>query len=51
MKDFVVTKKFDKLGRVVIPKEMRTHYGFTSCVQVIPQKDGVLLIPIKKQSK
>ena len=28
MRTFCVTKKFDALGRVVIPKEMREHYGF-----------------------
>ena len=46
MKTFCVTKKFDALGRVVIPKEMREHYGFyeKASVRVIPQKEGVLLI-------
>ncbi|MBQ7352503.1 MAG: AbrB/MazE/SpoVT family DNA-binding domain-containing protein [Clostridia bacterium] len=51
MKNFVITKKFDSLGRVVIPKNMREHYGFESnrIVQVIPQKDGVLIVSCKKQ--
>ena len=46
MKGFVITKKFDSLGRVVIPKDMRKHYGFEdNCtVQVVPQENGVLIV-------
>lgn len=46
MKDFVIAKKFDNLGRVVIPIEMRRHYGFIkdAYVKIIPQKNGLLLL-------
>lgn len=52
MKDYVITKNFDNLGRIVIPKKMREHYGFTSCkvTQIIPTKDGVLLVPAKRKA-
>ena len=51
MKGFVITKKFDNLGRVVIPKDMRKHYGFeNNCiVQVVPQENGVLIVPKKTE--
>ena len=53
MKSFVITKKFDNLGRVVIPKDMRKHYGFeNNCiVQVIPQKNGILIVSNKAEEK
>lgn len=53
MKDFVITKKFDNLGRVVIPKDMRKHYGFKNnhIVQVIPQKNGILIVSNKTEEK
>ena len=46
MKNFVIVKRFDNLGRVVIPKDVRKHYGFeNNCiVQVIPQENGVLIV-------
>lgn len=52
MKSFVIVKKFDSLGRVVIPKDVRKHYGFEdNCmVQVIPQENGVLIV-LEKASK
>ena len=50
MKDFVITKKFDDLGRIVIPIEMRRHYGFkkNDKVQIIPQKNGILIVSNKE---
>lgn len=53
MKGFVIIKKFDSLGRVVIPKDMRKHYGFEdNCtVQIVPQKNGVLIISNKTEEK
>lgn len=52
MKSFVIVKKFDSLGRVVIPKNVRKHYGFEdNCmVQVIPQENGVLIV-LEKANK
>ncbi|MBO5286645.1 MAG: AbrB/MazE/SpoVT family DNA-binding domain-containing protein [Clostridia bacterium] len=50
MNNFVIIKKFDNLGRIVIPIEVRKHYGFEKNdeVQIIPQKNGILLIAQKK---
>ena len=51
MNDFVITKKFDDLGRIVIPIEMRRYYGFEKDkrVQIIPQKNGILIVSTKKK--
>ncbi|MBQ9802312.1 MAG: hypothetical protein IJW51_04505 [Clostridia bacterium] len=51
-----IIKEFDKLGRLVIPKELRERYGFSSQVEVIATPDGVLLknpeyILTKKEQK
>lgn len=43
MSDIGILKEFDKLGRIVIPKEMRERYGFNSTVEIIATKDGVLI--------
>ena len=53
MKDFVLTKKFDKLGRIVIPVEMRRHYSFKmgEKAYIIPQKNGILISPINEKKK
>lgn len=36
-------KSFDKLGRLVIPKELRDRYALNDEVEVIATKDGVLI--------
>ena len=36
-------KRFDKLGRLVIPKELRDRYALNDEVEVIATKDGVLI--------
>lgn len=42
--DFIgITKNFDKLGRIVIPKEFRERYGLGNNVEIIATKDGVLI--------
>lgn len=53
MKSFVITKKFDNLGRVVIPKDMRKHYGFENnrIVQIVPQENGILIVSNKTEEK
>ena len=50
MKDFVIIKRTDNLGRIVIPIELRKHYGITNCdkVKIIPQKNGILIVSNKK---
>ena len=50
MKNFVFTRQVDKLGRLVIPIEMRRYFGFEvgDLVQIIPTENGVLLISNKK---
>ena len=53
MKNYVITKRFDNLGRIVIPKDIRIHYGFENnrIVQVIPQKNGILIVSNKTEEK
>lgn len=45
MKNFVVKRKLDSLGRIVIPKEMRVYYGFkeNDKLEIIPTDNGVLI--------
>ena len=38
-----VLKEFDKLGRIVIPKELRERYGLTQTVEIVAIKEGILL--------
>ena len=38
-----IIKEFDKLGRIVIPKELRHRYGLNERVEIIATRDGVLL--------
>ena len=38
-----ILKEFDKLGRLVIPKDLRTRYGLDEKVEIIATKDGVLI--------
>ena len=38
-----VLKEFDKLGRIVIPKELRERYGLTQTVEIVATKEGILL--------
>ena len=56
MDKFGVVKEFDKLGRIVIPKELRARYGLDREVEIIATKDGVLIknpeyVLIKKDNK
>ena len=45
MKNFVVKRKLDSLGRIVIPKEMRVYYGFkeNDKLEIVPTCDGILI--------
>ena len=43
MSEIGIIKEFDKLGRIVIPKELRKRYGFDLEVEIIATKKGLLL--------
>lgn len=43
MDDVGIIKKFDRLGRIVIPKELRVRFGLDDRVEIVATKDGVLL--------
>ena len=43
MNEVGIIKEFDKLGRIVIPKELRERYGLTVTVEIVATKDGILL--------
>lgn len=36
-------KQFDKLGRLVIPKELRERYALNERVEIVATSEGVLL--------
>lgn len=38
-----VIKKIDKLGRVVIPKELRDRYGLDKGIEIVATGEGVLI--------
>ena len=45
-----VERKMDQIGRVVIPRHMRTAYGIDgegTDVELIPMKDGILIRQLK----
>ena len=56
MKDTIgIIKKIDRIGRIVIPKELRERYGLIDEVEIVATESGVLirnpeykLIKIKK---
>ena len=43
MSEIGITKQFDRLGRIVIPKELRDRYGLDKGVEIVATKEGVLL--------
>ena len=43
MEKIGVIKEIDKLGRIVIPKEMRDILGFGDSVEVVVTEEGVLV--------
>ena len=53
-----IRRDVDKLGRIVIPKELRTLYHLDEDVEIVCTKDGVLLrnpqykvVKIQKEDK
>ncbi|MBO5207192.1 MAG: division/cell wall cluster transcriptional repressor MraZ [Clostridia bacterium] len=43
MEKIGVVKEIDKLGRIVIPKDLRKRYGLQKEVEIIATVDGVLI--------
>ena len=43
MADVGVIKEVDKLGRILIPKELRDRYGINEKVEIIAVREGVLI--------
>jgi len=45
MKPFSIIRKIDKLGRIVIPKDMRDFYGIEleTPLEIIATKEGILI--------
>ena len=43
MSEIGIIKEFDKLGRIVIPKELRKRYGICEKVEIVSTAEGVLL--------
>ena len=51
-----IIKEFDKLGRIVIPKDLRERFTLDNKVEIIATKEGVLIqnpqyLLIKKENK
>lgn len=38
-----INKEIDRLGRIVIPKEMRELFNMTERVELVVTKDGILM--------
>ena len=38
-----VLKEIDKLGRIVIPKNLRERYFLDKCVEIVATKEGILI--------
>ena len=43
MKNVGITKGIDKLGIIVIPKELRERFGIEESVEVVATEQGILL--------
>ena len=43
MKEIGVIKEIDKLGRFLIPKDLRERYGFNEAVEPVTTERGILL--------
>ena len=43
MSEIGIIKQFDKLGRVVIPKDLRERYLRGDSVEIVATKGGILL--------
>ena len=43
MAEIVIIKEFDKLGRLVIPKDLRERYALDNKVEIVATEQGVLI--------
>ena len=43
MKKIGIIKEFDRLGRIVIPKELRERFNLAGEVEIVATEEGVLL--------
>lgn len=43
MDEIGIMKEFDKLGRIVIPKELRDRYALNNAVEIVATCQGVLI--------
>ncbi|MBO5374126.1 MAG: hypothetical protein J6A54_01590 [Clostridia bacterium] len=43
MEKIGIIKEFDKLGRLVIPKEYRERFGLSGQVELVITREGVLI--------
>ena len=43
MKNIGIIKKIDRLGRIVIPKDLRKRYNLKDEIELIATKEGVLI--------
>ena len=51
-----IIKEIDKLGRIVIPKDVRERYGLADNLEIITLKEGILIksqdyVLIKRKDK
>ena len=43
MRSVGIIKSFDRLGRLVIPKELRDRYGLVGDVEIVATEEGILI--------
>ena len=43
MEKIGIIKEFDKLGRIVVPKELRERFALNDEVEIVATEEGVLL--------
>ena len=43
MEKIGIIKEYDKLGRIVVPKELRERFALNDEVEIVATEDGVLL--------
>ena len=43
MEKIGIIKEFDKLGRIVIPKDLRQRYGMNNKIEIVAIKEGLLI--------
>ncbi len=43
MEKIGITKEIDKLGRIVLPKELRARYALEKQVEIIATEEGLLI--------